>query len=89
VPRGPGSNAVNNGLLLRADIHTLLDLRLLALEPDQRTVGLSRQLVGTQYEAISGMRIAEPSDSSQRPARQVLESVWQDFQEAESGRRPR
>jgi hypothetical protein len=85
--RGPGSNAVNNGLLLRADIHTLLDLRLLALEPDQRTVGLSRQLAGTQYEAISGMRIAEPSDSSQRPARQALESVWRDFQEAESGRR--
>ncbi|HUZ56031.1 MAG TPA: HNH endonuclease [Streptosporangiaceae bacterium] len=28
--RGPDSNVTGNGLLLRADIHTLLDLQLLA-----------------------------------------------------------
>jgi hypothetical protein len=84
--RGPGSNVVNNGLLLRADIHTLLDLRLMALEPDRRTVDLSKQLAGTQYEVISGVRVAEPPDGSKRPAREALESIWQDFQEAESGR---
>jgi hypothetical protein len=31
--RGPESNDVTNGLLLRADIHTLFDLRLLAPDP--------------------------------------------------------
>ena len=31
--RGPESNALPNGLLLRADIHTLFDLALLAIDP--------------------------------------------------------
>jgi hypothetical protein len=35
--RGPDSNTVTNGLLLRADIHTLLDLRLLAPDPGRGT----------------------------------------------------
>ena len=48
---GPGSNAVTNGLLLRADIHTLFDLGLLAPDPMTRTIAVSKLLAGTQYEA--------------------------------------
>jgi len=36
--RGPAWNVVTNGLLLRADIHSLLDQQLLAPEPDSRTI---------------------------------------------------
>lgn len=81
--RGPASNVVPNGLLLRADVHTLLDLHLLAMDPGTRTVNLSRHLAGTQYEELSGRQLAEPSLPSQRPSRQTLDAIWHDFQQAE------
>jgi putative restriction endonuclease len=76
---GPHTNTVNNGLLLRADIHTLLDLRLLAVEPETRFVRLSGRLGGTQYEVFSGKQVADPVQAAQRPARESLEFVWREF----------
>lgn len=81
---GQDSNTVNNGLLLRTDIHTLLDLRLLAFDPDTRQVLLSRLLAGTQYEVLSGTRLAEPSAEWQRPSQEALLRLWHDFREAET-----
>lgn len=49
--RGPESNDVTNGLLLRADIHTLLDLGLLAPDTATRTIVVSKLLTGTKYGA--------------------------------------
>ena len=66
--RGPESNTVTNGLLLRSDIHTLLDLQLLAFSPKTRELVVSRLLAGTQYEKLSGVRLAEPIPKTQRPA---------------------
>ena len=77
--RGPESNNVRNGLLLRADIHTLLDLMLLAFDPDKRTVAISRTLQGTQYEYLSNRPLAEPMILGRRPAREVLDAIWQKF----------
>ena len=85
--RGTHTNLVTNGLLLRADIHTLLDYKLLAPEPETRAIVISRRLVGTQYDEFSGRRIAEPAAVTQRPADSVLERVWQEFREAEEKRR--
>jgi putative restriction endonuclease len=84
--RGPDSNTVTNGLLLRADIHTLLDLRQLALEPVTRTVALSKQLAGTQYEALSGAPLANPTRDRQRPSKETLGIIWQSFLDFENGR---
>jgi putative restriction endonuclease len=81
--RGPASNVVNNGLLLRADIHTLLDLQLLAPEPDSRSIVISKQLIGTEYEEFSGKPLADPVALSQRPDDHVLATLWHDFQQAE------
>jgi hypothetical protein len=84
--RGPDSNTVTNGLLLRADIHTLLDLRLLAPDPSTRKITISSRLSGTQYEKISGARLAEPAAVSQRPSSEALETVWQEFLQVEKTR---
>jgi putative restriction endonuclease len=84
--RGPGSNHVTNGLLLRADIHTLFDLGLLAPEPVTRTIVVSKLLVGTQYVVLSGSQLADPALAWQRPNQEALEIVWQRFSEAEDGR---
>jgi putative restriction endonuclease len=83
--RGPDSNTVTNGLLRRADIHTLLDLRLLAPEPETRAIVISNQLAGTQYETFSGCQLADPADW-QRPSEETLRTVWRNFLETEGNR---
>jgi predicted restriction endonuclease len=77
--RGPDSNAVTNGLPLRADIHTLFDLRLLAPDPLTRKIVISKRLTQTQYGSLSGCQLADPVAAWQRPSLETLESVWQRF----------
>jgi predicted restriction endonuclease len=84
--RGPDSNDVTNGLLLRADIHTLFDLGLLAPDPVTRTVMVSKLLAGTRYEALSRSQLADPAEAWQRPDQDALEIIWQRFREAEDDR---
>ena len=84
--RGPESNDVTNGLLLRADIHTLLDLGLLAPDPATRTIVVSKLLTGTKYGALPGSPLAEPAEAWQRPNQEALEVIWQRFREAEDDR---
>ena len=84
--RGPESNTVTNGLLLRADLHTLLDLQLIAIEPAERRVVISKQLVRSDYADLHGKPLLEPLQPSQRPAEVVLLAMFSAFMEAE-GRR--
>ena len=58
--RGPASNTVANGILLRADLHTLLDKQLIAIQPDSRSLELSQDLRGTAYSSLAGKRIRSP-----------------------------
>lgn len=81
--RGKDSNVLSNGLLLRPDVHTLLDLRLLAIEPASRRVRVSQRLAKTSYWELDGVQLAEPEARNQRPALEVLETVWNLFLEAE------
>jgi hypothetical protein len=84
--RGTDSNTITNGLLLRADIHTLFDLRLLAPDPGTRNIVVSKLLAGTQYEALSTRHLAHPIAAWQRPDHATLEIIWQHFCEAEDDR---
>jgi putative restriction endonuclease len=77
--RGPDSNQVTNGLLLRADIHTLLDLGMLAPDPATRRIKVSPQLAGTYYGKFDGRPLAEPVTKAERPAEEALQMVWQEF----------
>jgi hypothetical protein len=81
--RGPATNRADNGLLLRADIHTLLDLRLLAPHPSTRIISISSQLVGTSYEEFASRPLAEPMTKAQSPAEVALQTVWKEFLEKE------
>jgi hypothetical protein len=84
--RGPESNTVTNGLLLRADIHTLFDLRLLAPDPVTRNIVVSKLLARTQYAALSTCKLADPAAAWQSPNQEALEIIWQSFCEAEEDR---
>ncbi len=69
-----GADEIRNGLLLRADIHTLFDLNLIALaeDADGYRVELSPVLAGTSYEEHAGVRVAQPEDRRHRPDPQAL-----------------
>jgi hypothetical protein len=52
--RGIKTNAVQNGLLLRADIHTLFDLALISIEPRKIRIRVSSLLDGSHYVKFDG-----------------------------------
>lgn len=64
---GPRTNHPSNGILLRADLHTLFDLGLLAIDSASMTVLVSATLDGTEYEAFRGVTLRGPGDPSVRP----------------------
>jgi predicted restriction endonuclease len=61
---GAHSNAVTNGLLLRADIHTLFDLGLLVIDTATMTVILTPSLADTTYVHLAGQPLRLPSEAS-------------------------
>lgn len=71
--RGPHTNVVENGLLLRADIHKLFDLHMLRIDPFTRTVHLCDELRKSEYGNLEGIRLREPKDPSMLPLQDVLE----------------
>lgn len=58
--RGQQTNAVANGVLLRADLHTLFDLYLIAIEPDTRLIRLAPALSKSDYAQYEGMPLNTP-----------------------------
>lgn len=69
---GAHSHHLTNGLLLRADLHTLFDLGQLRIDPETRRVTLSECLHGTQYADLEGVRLREPMFPSARPSQKAL-----------------
>lgn len=58
--RGPHTDAVENGLLLRADLHTLFDRDLLDVDPMSLRVTLSPALAKTVYGNLEGKPVRLP-----------------------------
>lgn len=76
--RGIKDHKVENGLLLRADIHTLFDLNLLAVSPDSLCVRTHRQLKGTIYEELNEKPLLLPSKC--QLSKEALKSRWKEFE---------
>jgi len=66
--QGDDTNSIQNGLLLRADIHTLFDLGLIGVRPDTMTVIISEELKATVYRNFAGALVREPIDPIYRPS---------------------
>lgn len=69
--RGPHTNHVTNGLLLRADIHTLYDLGMVAVGEDYRVL-VAPALHGTQYVELHGQSLILPEDQALHPNLEAL-----------------
>ena len=71
--RGPDTNKVSNGLLLRADLHTLFDCNLIYIDPATLTVVVRPKLLLSEYGAYHGQCLRPPNDPpSQAPSREAL-----------------
>jgi hypothetical protein len=79
VPHSMGGRYdTSNGLLLRADIHTLFDLHLLTVCPDLGVVQLNRRLMSA-YGQFEGKALQVPIDKADMPDRQGLvnhRNIW-------------
>ncbi|MBE9198664.1 MULTISPECIES: HNH endonuclease [unclassified Nodularia (in: cyanobacteria)] len=81
---GSDTNHPTNGLLLRADIHTLFDLYLIAINPDKMTVEISNHLKNTSYGDLAGNPILIPQNEDYKPNKQALEKHYQIFYEKQN-----
>jgi hypothetical protein len=76
---GEQSNHVSNGLLLRADVHTLYDLYLISVEPVSLKVKVAESLMATSFSELHNQRLNLPSDDTARPSNAAIESRWEKF----------
>lgn len=77
---GPQSNHISNGILLRADVHTLFDLDLIGVDPKTLSVRLAPELHDTIYVELHGKPLSLPTNSANKPNRQAIAKRWERFQ---------
>jgi len=75
--RGPQTNHPANGLLLRADIHDLFDLGMIAVDTEAMRLRLSDDLTSTMYEQYEGQPLWVPRDEVARPSIEALRKHWE------------
>jgi DNA-binding beta-propeller fold protein YncE len=71
--KGDDTNKVWNGLLLRADIHTLFDLHLITIHPETKEIVIAPELKNTSYGELQGKNLCLPKDNNLCPKKEVLE----------------
>jgi hypothetical protein len=69
-----GTFEVSNGLLLRADIHTLFDLGLITINTADMTVITSKELRNTVYGTLNGIKLHFPIGTENVPNREALDA---------------
>lgn len=70
---GPDTNKVDNGLLLRADLHTLFDCSLVGIDPTTLTVVVSEKLRASEYGVLHGRALRPPRQPAQAPSADALQ----------------
>ncbi|MEO8223562.1 MAG: HNH endonuclease [Gammaproteobacteria bacterium] len=71
--RGKLTHDPTNGLLLRADIHTLFDLGKMAIDTGTMSIVMTDDLMQTSYRILAGRPLRYPKDESQRPSTEALD----------------
>ena len=82
--RGYRTHVVNNGLLLRADIHLVVDNSLLSVDPDDMRIITGAQLKNTEYSELKGRKLRDTSLESERPYADYLQVHFDKFLQLES-----
>jgi len=76
---GPETNHVTNGILMRADLHTLFDMGLLSIDMETLpsgasswTVHIDPSLRGGNYEDLHGVSLRLPESAAHHPSASAL-----------------
>jgi hypothetical protein len=69
---GPSTNHVTNGLLLRADLHTLFDTLLLAVDPDTMKVLVAPTIEDPAYRGLDGKPLRATLTKATGPSLKAL-----------------
>lgn len=75
---GDQTNCIQNGILLRADMHTLFDLGRIAIHPTEFRVILHPSLRGGHYGPLHGKIISVPKQKHLWPSKHALEKQKKD-----------
>jgi hypothetical protein len=70
---GRETHQPRNGLLLRADLHTLFDLGKIAIDTGTMTVRVADDLLETTYKLLAGRPLRLPAAAEDRPDREALD----------------
>lgn len=65
--RGSHTMRIDNGLLLRSDLHTLFDRGLVWVDPDTFKVQIAEALQGSEYGPLQGKKLAMPKQAAHQP----------------------
>jgi hypothetical protein len=71
--RGKFTHHPSNGLLLRADIHTLFDLGKIAIDTGTMSVVMTDDLMQTNYRILAGRPLHYPKEEAHRPSGEALD----------------
>ena len=77
---GRSTSTVQNGLLLRTDLHTLFDLGLIGIEPVTLSIHVHQSIKEPAYRALHGKSLKLPSSKLDCPGVEYLERRWADYQ---------
>lgn len=81
---GEKDNNVNNGLLLRIDLHRLFDHSLLAIHPDSLTVHIHPKIGNSNYIHFQGLVLRVGKNG---PSKEALAHRWKAFQTAKPSKK--
>lgn len=70
--QGNKTNDISNGLLLRSDIHTLFDLKLLTVHPETLEIYVSPTLASSHYGELHKRKLREPIGAENGPSKLAL-----------------
>ena len=71
--RGPETNHVTNGILLRSDRHTLFDLGMVAIDTTIMTLMLDSRIANSSYMEFSGTFIRVHDIVAEHPSDALLD----------------
>lgn len=69
---GDATNHPQNGLLLRADLHSLFDLGLLSVDPETLRVVLAPDIIESSYASLHGAKLHGPGSPELTPSKAAL-----------------
>jgi putative restriction endonuclease len=72
--KGTHTSQLSNGLLLRTDLHSLVDFGLMAVHPEDRTLIVSTALRETEYASLNGTQLRSPIEPEHSPSVSSLQA---------------